>query len=61
MDLIRDMNKQKKIFVIIMMLFVIGVILVTIDIFSRTTRPGAKKHLIESIAPSDSAAGSKSK
>jgi hypothetical protein len=45
------MNKQKKIFVIIVVLFVLGVIFITIDIFSRTTRPGARKHLIESVAP----------
>jgi hypothetical protein len=49
------MNTQKKIFLFVGALFVLGVIIMTIDIFSRTTRPGAKKHLIESIAPSDTA------
>ncbi|MGB3618786.1 MAG: hypothetical protein WBA12_11765 [Catalinimonas sp.] len=51
------MNK-KKIFLIVSALFVAGVIVVTIDIFSRTSPPGSKKHLVESISPSlDSTAG----
>jgi len=32
----------------------------TIDIFSRTTRRGAKKHLIESVKPKESPAAAAS-
>jgi hypothetical protein len=47
------MSTNKKIFLMVAVLFIATMIYITFDIFSRTTRPGAKKHLIESIKPSD--------
>ena len=47
------MKRSKKIFVAIGALFIIGVCVVTYDIFTRTSLPGSKKYLKESILPSD--------
>lgn len=47
------MNRQKKIFVIIAILFILATILVGYDITTRTSFPGSKKLLKESIAPSE--------
>jgi hypothetical protein len=47
------MPKSKKIFLFVAALFIATMIYITYDIFSRTTRPGAKKHLIESIKPAE--------
>lgn len=47
------MNRSKKVFVIVAVLFFLGVVLVTIDISRKTTFPGSKKHLKESIMPSE--------
>ncbi len=48
------MNRSKKIFIAVAILFFIGVVAVTVDISRKTTFPGSKKHLKESILPSDS-------
>ncbi|KYG72316.1 hypothetical protein EV198_0258 [Roseivirga ehrenbergii] len=47
------MNRQKKIFVIVAILFILATILVGYDITTRTSFPGSKKLLKESIAPSE--------
>ncbi|GAB5522990.1 MAG: hypothetical protein Roseis2KO_08620 [Roseivirga sp.] len=47
------MKRSKKIFVVVGVLFVLGVCAVTYDIFTRTSLPGSKKYLKESILPSD--------
>lgn len=52
------MKRSKKIFVIVGVLFVLGVCAVTYDIFTRTSLPGSKKYLKESILPSDEPKGS---
>jgi uncharacterized alpha/beta hydrolase family protein len=54
------MPRNKKIFVIVAVLFIATMIFFTIDIFSRTTRRGAKKHLIESVKPKESPAAASS-
>ncbi len=54
------MKRSKKIFVIVGVLFVLGVCAVTYDIFTRTSLPGSKKYLKESILPSDEEKGNKS-
>ncbi|MCE7991704.1 MAG: hypothetical protein HEP71_06985 [Roseivirga sp.] len=46
------MKRSKKIFVAVGAVFIIGVCLVTYDIFTRTSLPGSKKYLKESILPS---------
>ncbi|MFT6867121.1 MAG: ABC-type cobalt transport system substrate-binding protein [Cyclobacteriaceae bacterium] len=43
------MKKSKKIFLIIAIIFVIIMILIGIDINSRTTWPGSKKNLPERL------------
>jgi len=45
------MNQQgkKRIFIGISIAFIIVCILFTVDIFSRTSPPGSKKHLPESL------------
>jgi hypothetical protein len=48
------MATNKKIFIIVALVFIATMIFFTIDIFSRTTRRGAKKHLIESVKPKES-------
>ncbi|SDL12596.1 hypothetical protein SAMN05421823_104444 [Catalinimonas alkaloidigena] len=46
------MNRQKKIFLWLSLLFTLGVIVMTIDFMSRTTPPGAKrKHIVDAVAP----------
>ncbi|MES2731630.1 MAG: hypothetical protein V4714_07775 [Bacteroidota bacterium] len=47
------MSKNKKIFLVVAVLFTATMIFFTINIFSLTTRPGAKKHLIETIKPKE--------
>lgn len=47
------MKRSKKIFVAIGILFIIGVCIITVDIFTRTAPPGSKKYLKESLMPSD--------
>ncbi len=47
------MNRQKRIFVIVAILFILATILVGYDITTRTSFPGSKKLLKESIAPSE--------
>ena len=46
------MNRSKKIFLAIATAFVVGTVIVGYDISRKTSFPGAKKHLKESIAPS---------
>lgn len=43
------MSRSKKIFLVVAALFILASIAITVDIFSRTTRPGAKKHLPTTI------------
>ena len=50
------MPRSKQIFLMVAVLFTATMVYITFDIFSRTTRPGAKKHLIESIKPTTSPA-----
>ena len=47
------MKKSKKIFVGIVILFIIATLIVGYDISSKTSFPGSKKLLKESIAPSE--------
>jgi hypothetical protein len=47
------MKKSKKLFVGIGALFIIGTIIIGYDISSKTSFPGSKKYLKESIAPSE--------
>jgi len=47
------MKKSKKLFVGIGILFIIGTIIVGYDISRKTSFPGSKKYLKESIAPSE--------
>jgi len=47
------MSKNKKIFLLLGGLFLIIVIIIGIDISSRTTFPGSKGNLKERIAPAD--------
>lgn len=51
------MKRSKKIFVAVGAVFIIGVCFVTYDIFTRTSPPGSKKYLKESILPSDDSKG----
>lgn len=43
------MEKKKKVFLIVGILFVLASIAITIDIFRRTSPPGKRKHLPTSI------------
>lgn len=47
------MQRSKKVFIIVAALFIVVVVVVTVDIMSRTTFPGSKKYLKESIIPTD--------
>jgi hypothetical protein len=47
------MSKNKKIFLLLGGIFLIIVIIIGIDISSRTTFPGSKGNLKERIAPAD--------
>lgn len=47
------MNRKKKIFVVVGILFFIATIIVGYDISTKTSFPGSKKYLKESIAPSE--------
>ncbi len=46
------MKRSKKIFVIVGVLFIVGTLIVGYDISTKTSFPGSKKLLKESIAPS---------
>ena len=47
------MKHSKKIFIIISLLFFVAVLVVSYDISRKTSFPGSKKYLKESIMPSD--------
>lgn len=47
------MKRSKKIFVIVAVLFVLATILVGYDISRKTSFPGSKKYLKESLAPDE--------
>ncbi len=47
------MKRKKKIFVIVAVLFFIATIIIGYDISTKTSFPGSKKYLKESIAPSE--------
>jgi hypothetical protein len=47
------MKKNKLVFLIIAALFLIAVVLIGIDISSKTTFPGSKGNLKERIAPEE--------
>ncbi|OEK04341.1 hypothetical protein [Roseivirga misakiensis] len=47
------MDKKKKIFVVVAILFIVATIIVGYDISRKTSFPGSKKYLKESIAPSE--------
>lgn len=47
------MKRSKKIFVIVAILFVLATLIVGYDISRKTSFPGSKKYLKESIAPSE--------
>lgn len=47
------MKRSKKIFVIVAILFIGATIVVGYDISRKTSFPGSKKYLKESIAPSE--------
>jgi hypothetical protein len=48
------MNKSKKLFVLLSAVFIVILAIVGYDISRKTTFPGSKKLLKESINPSDS-------
>ncbi|WP_293016338.1 hypothetical protein [Mongoliibacter sp.] len=48
------MNKNKRVFLIIAVIFFLVMLYIGYDISSRTTFPGSKGNLKERIAPSDS-------
>ncbi|EMS31719.1 hypothetical protein C943_01990 [Mariniradius saccharolyticus AK6] len=48
------MKKNKVIFLILAIVFLLGMVLIGLDISRRTTFPGSKGNLKERIAPSDS-------
>ncbi|MCK5279914.1 MAG: hypothetical protein KAK04_15270 [Cyclobacteriaceae bacterium] len=48
------MNKSKRIFLAFAVVFFLAMIIISYDISKRTTYPGSKKLLIESLVPSDS-------
>ncbi|MCO6358430.1 hypothetical protein [Roseivirga pacifica] len=47
------MKRSKKIFVIVAVLFIAAIFVVGYDISRKTSFPGSKKYLKESIAPSE--------
>ncbi len=47
------MSRKKKIFIVAAILFFLATIIVGYDISTKTSFPGSKKYLKESIAPSD--------
>ncbi len=48
------MNKNKLIFLVLAVLFLLAMLWIGYDISTRTTFPGSKGNLKERIAPSDS-------
>tara|TARA_Y100000114_G_scaffold37187_1_gene32797 strand:+ start:1974 stop:2270 length:297 start_codon:yes stop_codon:yes gene_type:complete len=50
---LRNMKRSKKIFVAVGLVFIVATIIVGYDISRKTSFPGSKKYLKESIAPSD--------
>jgi ABC-type cobalt transport system substrate-binding protein len=47
------MNRSKKIFVVVAILFILATLVVGYDITTKTSFPGSKKLLKESIAPTE--------
>ncbi len=47
------MNRSKKVFVIVSVVFFLAVLVVGYDISRKTSFPGSKKYLKESIMPSE--------
>ena len=47
------MKRSKKVFVIVSLLFFVAVLVVGYDISRKTSFPGSKKYLKESIMPSE--------
>ena len=47
------MKRSKKIFVLVAVLFIAAILVVGYDISRKTSFPGSKKYLKESIAPTD--------
>lgn len=54
------MKRSKKIFIVVAVLFIAGVLVVGYDISRKTSFPGSKKYLKESILPSDEKEASES-
>jgi len=48
------MNQKKLIFLILAAIFLIAMVIIGVDISSRTTFPGSKGNLKERIVPTDS-------
>lgn len=49
----RKMKKSKKVFLLVAVLFVVATLIVGYDISTKTSFPGSKKYLKESIAPTE--------
>lgn len=49
---LRGMNRSKKIFLVVGVVFIIIILIVSYDIATKTSFPGSKKYLKEAIAPS---------
>jgi len=47
-------KKSKKLFLVLSVIFFLAMIFLGYDISKRTTFPGSKKLIIESLSPSDS-------
>lgn len=47
------MKRSKKIFILVAVIFVVATLIVGYDISRKTSFPGSKKYLKESIAPTD--------
>lgn len=52
------MKRSKKIFILVAVIFVVATLIVGYDISRKTSFPGSKKYLKESIAPTDQEADS---
>ena len=59
--LVKHWKSSKKLFVVLSILFFLTMAIVGYDISRRTTFPGSKKLLIESLAPSDTLANDTTK
>ncbi|MFT6053483.1 MAG: hypothetical protein ACJAS3_001750 [Roseivirga sp.] len=47
------MNRSKKVFVVVSILFILATLAIGYDITTKTSFPGSKKLLKESIAPTE--------